>query len=163
MMPILETFPKPLLAAVNGLGVGIGLTILLHCDMALIANDARLKVPFMSLGVTTEAAASLLLPATTGRQRAAEIIYTEPWIDADAAVADGLALRSVEPALLMEEAGALAASVAERPLASLMATKELLNAGRLDSVREARTRESAVFAELVSAMTEPDPHSQATR
>lgn len=71
LMPTLETFPKPLLAAVNGVGVGIGLTILLHCDMVLIASDARLKVPFMSLGVTTEAAASLLLPATTGRQRAA--------------------------------------------------------------------------------------------
>lgn len=143
LMPTLETFPKPLLAAVNGVGVGIGLTILLHCDMALIASDARLKVPFMSLGVTTEAAASLLLPATTGRQRAAEIIYTEPWLDAETAVADGLALRCVAPELLMQEANALAATVAAQPLASLMATKKLLNATRLDAVRGARRIDSS--------------------
>lgn len=153
LMPTLETFPKPLLAAVNGVGVGIGLTILLHCDMVLIASDARLKVPFMSLGVTTEAAASLLLPATTGRQRAAEIIYTEPWLDAETAVADGLALRCVAPELLMQEANALAATVAAQPLASLMATKKLLNETRLDAVRAARARESAAFTELVSTMT----------
>lgn len=161
-MPILETFPKPLLAAVNGVGVGIGLTILLHCDMVLIASGARLKVPFMSLGVTTEAAASLLLPATTGRQRASEIIYTEPWIDAETAVADGLALRSVEPALLMREAEALASSVAAQPLRSLVATKELLNATRLAAVREARVRESGAFADLVSAMTVAGTHEGPT-
>lgn len=153
LMPTLETFPKPLLAAVNGVGVGIGLTILLHCDMVLMASDARLKVPFMSLGVTTEAAASLLLPATVGRQRASEIIYTEPWIDAEAAVADGLALRSVAPELLMQEVDALAATVAAHPLASLMATKKLLNAARLDAVRDARARESAAFSDLVLTMT----------
>jgi len=158
----LETFPKPLVAAVNGVGVGIGLTMLLHCDMALIASDARLKVPFMSLGVTTEAAASLLLPAVTGPQRAAEIIFTEPWIDAPTAVADGLALRVVAPEALMEQASALAATVAAQPPASLMATKKLLNAARLDAVRAARTRESAAFAELVATMTVPESNNEQT-
>jgi enoyl-CoA hydratase/carnithine racemase len=66
LMAVLETFPKPLLAAVNGVGVGIGLTILPHCDIVFIAEGARLKAPFVSLGVTTEASASLLLPATVG-------------------------------------------------------------------------------------------------
>jgi enoyl-CoA hydratase/carnithine racemase len=87
------------------------------------------------------------------QQRAAEIIYTEPWLDAQTAVADGLALRCVAPEMLMQEANALAATVAAQPLASLVATKKLLNATRLDAIREARARESAAFAELVSKMT----------
>lgn len=150
LMPVLETFPKPLLAAVNGVGVGIGVTILLHCDMVLIAHDARLRLPFMSLGVTTEAAASVLLPSVTGHQRAAEIIFTEPWIDADRAVADGLALRSVPAPELRAEITGLARAVAAQPLRSLIATKELLNAARIDAVRAARTRESAAFERLIS-------------
>ena len=153
LMPTLEAFPKPLIAAVNGVGVGIGLTALLHCDMALISADARLKVPFMSLGVTTEAAASVLLPSVVGAQRAAEIIDTEPWIDAETAVADGLALRSVPAAELMDRARELAALVASKPLPSLVATKKLITAARIDAVRAARRRESAEFASLVSAMT----------
>src|SRR4051794_18808030 len=108
LMPVIEAFDKPLIAAVNGVGVGIGLTMLLHCDIALISTEARIKVPFISLGVTTEASASLLLPLTVGWQRASEILYFEPWIDADRAVADGLALRAVEPGLLMEETLTLA-------------------------------------------------------
>ena len=62
----LEAFPKPLLAAVNGLAVGIGLTLLPHCDVVLVAEEARLRAPFISLGVTVEAGNSLLLPATIG-------------------------------------------------------------------------------------------------
>lgn len=152
LMPVLETFPKVLLVAVNGLGVGIGLTILLHCDIALISTEARLKVPFMSLGVTTEAASSLLLPTTMGRQRAAEVLLSEPWISAEQAVADGLALRAVDPEHLMDETMELARHIGSLPLAPLVTTKRLLNEARLDAVRAARTRESAAFAELVAAM-----------
>ena len=61
-MPVLEAFPKPVPAAVNGVGVGIGLTMLLHCDLVLISTDARLKSPFISLGVTTEASAMARVP-----------------------------------------------------------------------------------------------------
>ena len=73
----------PVVAAVNGVGVGIGLTMLLHCDIVLMSDTARLKVPFISLGVTTEASASLMMPTVMGWQRAAEVLYTEPWIDAE--------------------------------------------------------------------------------
>ena len=65
-MPVLESFPKPVVAAVNGVGVGIGLTMLLHCDLVFISTEARLKAPFISLGVTTEASASVMMPATMG-------------------------------------------------------------------------------------------------
>jgi enoyl-CoA hydratase/carnithine racemase len=153
LMPVLEEFPKPLVVAVNGVGVGIGLTILLHCDLALISTEARLKVPFLSLGVTTEASSSLLLPATMGHQRAAEVIFTEPWVSAKEAVADGLALRAVPPEELMGETMTLARGIAAHPLAPLVATKSLLNAARLDAVRAARARESAEFVRLVQGMS----------
>ncbi|NJR42696.1 MAG: enoyl-CoA hydratase/isomerase family protein, partial [Akkermansiaceae bacterium] len=70
------TFDKPLLAAVNGVGVGLGLTLLLHCDVVYIAKGAQLRVPFVSLGVVPEAASSYLLPLRVGHQAAAEILYT---------------------------------------------------------------------------------------
>lgn len=148
-MPVLESFPKPLIAAVNGIGVGIGLTMLLHCDMVVMSDTARLKVPFISLGVTTEASASVLMPATMGWQRAAEVLFTEPWIDADQALADGIALRVVPHDRLADEVRALAQRVALLPLAPLLATKRLLLAGRSDSVRSARLRELVEFRALV--------------
>ena len=152
-MPVLESFPKPIVAAVNGVGVGIGLTMLLHCDIVLMSDQARLKVPFISLGVTTEASASLLMPATMGWQRAAEVLFTEPWIDADQAVADGIALRAVPHDRLLDEARALAGHIGGLPLGPLLATKALMQAGRADAVAAARTREVAEFEHLVRAMT----------
>lgn len=152
LMPVLEEFPKPLLAAVNGVGVGIGLTILPHCDLVFIADEARLKAPFASLGVTTEASASLLLPLTMGWQRAAEVLFTEPWIDAPRAVELGLALRALPRAELLDHTLAVARTIAAFPLASLVATKQLMLAGRIDAVRAARLREEAAFETLVGAL-----------
>ena len=151
-MDRLCAFDKPLLAAVNGVGVGIGLTMLLHCDIALISTEARIKVPFISLGVTTEASASLLLPLTVGWQRASEILYFEPWIDAEQAVADGLALRAVEPERLMDETMSLARHIGGLPLAPLRATKQLMQQGRADAVALAREREMEAFRTLVGRM-----------
>ncbi|MGI9577612.1 MAG: enoyl-CoA hydratase/isomerase family protein [Microthrixaceae bacterium] len=152
LMPVVETFPKPLIAAVNGVGVGIGLTILLHCDIAFISTAARLKAPFISLGVTTEASASLLMPLAMGRQRAAEVLYTEPWLDADAAVADGLALRSYPPDELMPATMDLARHIGSLPLGPLIATRTLLNRSRSDAVAEARRAEYDQFVHLISKM-----------
>lgn len=156
-MPVLEAFPKPVIAAVNGVGVGIGLTMLLHCDLVLMARSARIKVPFLSLGVTTEASASVLMPATMGWQRAAEVLFTEPWIDADQAVADGIALRVVDDDALLDEALALARRIGSWPLGPVVETKQLLLAGRLDAVRTARVRELEAFERLVGAMMAAAP------
>lgn len=158
-MPVLEAFPKPVVAAVNGVGVGIGLTMLLHCDLVLMSTEARLRAPFISLGVTTEASASLLLPEVMGWQRAAEVLFTEPWIGAEQAVADGLARRAVPPDRLMDEAMDLARHIGGLPLGPVMATKRLLLAGRLDAVRAARLRELAAFDTLVGAMMAGDAQS----
>jgi enoyl-CoA hydratase/carnithine racemase len=152
LMPSVESFPKPLIAAVNGVGVGIGLTLLLHCDLVLMAQSARLKVPFLSLGVTTEASASLLMPAVMGRQRAMEVLLFEPWIDADQAVADGLALRAVPDAELMQLTMEMAHHIGSLPLAPLVATKKLVLAGRSDAIQLARERELDAFEDLVGGM-----------
>jgi enoyl-CoA hydratase/carnithine racemase len=144
-----EAFPKPLIAAVNGLAIGIGLTILPHCDVVLVADTARLRAPFASLGVTAEAGSSLLLPALIGWQRTAELLYTSRWIDADTALAWGLASRKCAADSLLGEALALAQDMARMPVASLEATKRLLLDARLEAIRGARDRENAAFAELL--------------
>jgi len=144
-------FEKPLLAAVNGLGVGIGMTVLLHCDIVLIARGARLRAPFVPLGVVPEAAGSLLMPAVMGGQRAALALYTGEWVTADDAVACGLALRVVEPDALLPDAMEIAHRIAQMPVSSLVETKRLVLAGRLDAVRATREREDAAFARMVGA------------
>lgn len=150
-MAQLIDFDKPLLAAVNGVGVGFGLTVLLHCDIVHIARGARLKVPFVSLGVAPEAASSYLLPRLVGHQRAAEILLTDDWVSSERAVEIGLALREYPPDELLPATRALAQKIAAYPLGSLRATKRLMKAGSDDAVRAARAREDAVFAERIGS------------
>lgn len=156
LMPVLEEFPKPLLAAVNGVGVGFGATVLPHCDVVFISTEARLKMPFISLGVTTEGAASYLLPETVGWQRAAKLLYTEPWISADEAVELGLALETCPADAVLDTTMDLARTIGALPLGPLMATKRLLVAARVDAVRAAREREMDAFTPLVQAMMAGD-------
>jgi enoyl-CoA hydratase/carnithine racemase len=144
----LEAFPKPLISAVNGIGVGIGLTMLPHCDLVLIADDARLRAPFVSLGVTAEAGSTQLLPETIGWQETAHLLYTAAWIDAARAVELGIAWRSVPREGLLEEALKVAGEIAAMPIASLVGTKKLLLDARLPAVRAARARENVTFAQL---------------
>jgi enoyl-CoA hydratase/carnithine racemase len=147
----LAQFPKPVIAAVNGLGVGIGLTMLLHCDVVFMAETARLRAPFVPLGVVPEAAGSLLMPVVMGNQRAAIALYTGEWLTADDAVEAGLALRAVAPDKLLDEALDLAERIAKMPVTSLVESKRLVIAARLDAVRAARDREDEAFARLVGA------------
>ena len=144
-------FEKPLLAAVNGLGVGIGLTVLLHCDVVIMAQGARLRAPFVPLGVVPEAAGSLLMPIVMGGQRAALALYTGEWITAVEAVECGIALRAVEPDALIPATMEIAERIARMPVTSLVATKRLVLAGRIDAVRAARAREDGAFAHMVGA------------
>lgn len=145
----LESFPKPIVAAVNGLGVGIGLTMLPHCDLVLISDAARLRAPFAPLGVTVEAGNSYLLPATVGWGAAAYLLYTGKWIGADEAVEIGIAWRKVPAAKLIEEAMSVADEIAVMPIASLVGTKKLLLDARIEAIRAARKRENVTFASLV--------------
>jgi enoyl-CoA hydratase/carnithine racemase len=147
-MDVVDSFPKPLIAAVNGLGVGIGLTILPHCDLVLMAENAKLRAPFVSLGVTAEAGSTYLLPQRVGWQETAHMLYTADWVDADTAVACGLAWRKVPLEDLMAETMTVARQIAAQPVASLVATKKLLTQARIGEVRAARAREVPVFSSL---------------
>ncbi len=142
-------FDKPLLAAVNGVGVGIGLTLLLHCDAVFIAEGARLRPPFVTLGVVPEAASSYLLPVTVGYQRAAELLFTADWIDAARAVELGIASRRCPSGELLPAVHALAARIAAQPPEAVRHTKRLLLATRAEQIRAARAREDQAFVERV--------------
>ena len=151
LIPVLEAFDKPLLAAVNGLGLGIGATLLPYCDIVWIAEGARLKVPFVTLGVTTEAAGSLLLAQRMGWQAAAKFIFTAEWMSAGEAVACGLAWKVTAPDQLLDETMAVARQIGAMPVDSLQTTKRLMVAARLDAVRAARAREDAEFIRMVGS------------
>lgn len=150
-MDALIGFPKPLIAAVNGLGVGLGLTMVGHCDLTLVAESARFRPPFTALGVVPEAAASYTLPAMMGWQAANHALLTSRWISADEAVASGLALRKVADAELVPEALALAAEIAVWPISSLVGTKRVLRAAHTEAVAEAREREDREFAAMTGS------------
>ena len=150
-MDRLVGFDKPLLAAVNGLGVGIGLTMLLHCDVVWMAENARLRAPFVPLGVVPEAASSYLLPLQLGHQRAAEMLFTAEWLDAARCVELGIATRVLPREQLLPELRALAAKLAAQPLGALRWTKRMLLAVRKDGVAAARAREDAAFAVRVGS------------
>lgn len=145
----LESFPKPLIAAVNGLAVGIGLTLLPHCDLVLAARSARFRAPFASLGVTVEAGNSFLLPQVIGGQAAADLIYGGGWLEAEAAHRLGLVAELVADEDLEAVARERAAAYAAQPVAALVANKRLLLEARLDAVRAARAREDRAFAGLL--------------
>ena len=151
LIPVLETFDKPLLAAVNGLGIGIGATVLPYCDIVWIAEGARLQVPFVTLGVTTEAAGSLLLPQRMGWQDAAHFIFTAEWMTAEEAVACGLAWKVSAPEALLDDVMEVARTIGAMPVDSLQTTKRLMVAGRIDAVRAARAREDAEFVRMVGS------------
>jgi enoyl-CoA hydratase/carnithine racemase len=145
---VLQSFPKPLLAAVNGVAVGVGVTMLLHCDLVLAAETARFRAPFVSLGIVTEAGSSLLFPAQLGWQETARLLFTSEFIDAAEAERIGLVLRTVPADQLSDDVLALAGQIAEMPVSVLMVNKRLLIDARLDAVKAARTREEAALAEL---------------
>ena len=123
---LLPKIHKVLIAAVHGSTVGFGVTILLHCDLVVAARSARLSMPFVKLGLVPEAASSLLLPRLIGHQRAAELLLLGVPIDSATAFGYGLVNRVVEDDVLLDEARALARTVAEQPAGALRATKQLL-------------------------------------
>lgn len=144
----LARFDKPLIAAVNGAAVGVGTTLLLHCDLVLVSDSARFKLPFVNLGLVPEAGSSLLLPAMIGPQAAAYYLFTGDWMDAETAVSRGLAWKRHAPERLLEETLDLARSIAKAPVESLRNTKRLLQAARAEGLQAALDREIDQLAEI---------------
>jgi len=122
----LATFEKPLLAAVDGKGVGLGLTMLLHCDFVYCTERTSLVAPFVNLGLVPEAASSLLLPRLAGHARAAEILLLGEAIDAKQALALGLVNAILPPDQVMVKALETAKKLAERAPTALKLSKALL-------------------------------------
>jgi enoyl-CoA hydratase/carnithine racemase len=123
----LYDFRKPAVAAVNGLAIGIGTTLLLHCDFAYAAESATFRMPFVAIGIAPEYCSTYLLPAMLGHRRAAELLYTSDKFDARKALDCGLVNAVVPDAL--EAALAQARVLAEQPPSALRTCKRLLREG----------------------------------
>ena len=140
----LLNFPKPLIAAVKGNAVGVGTTMLLHCDVVVASPSANFSMPFASLGLVPEAGSSFLFPALVGYQRAAKIFFTGESFGSNAALEMGLIAEIDEDAL----AGAtkLAQHIAEQPPQAIINTKALLKARNHESVAAVMKAEFEIFA-----------------
>ncbi|WP_029109440.1 enoyl-CoA hydratase/isomerase family protein [Mycobacterium sp. URHD0025] len=160
MLEVLADFPKPLICAVNGVGVGIGATILGFADLAFMSSSARLKCPFTSLGVAPEAASSYLMPRLLGRQNAAWLLMSSEWVDATEAREMGLVWKVCEPDTLLAEARRYAETLAAKPISSLIAVKQAMVAPIRDQIAAAVEREKGLFVELVGAAANIDALAQ---
>lgn len=134
---------KPLVAAVNGLAVGIGVTMLLHCDLVYVADDAKLSVPFVNLALVPEAASSVLLQARIGYARAYAMFALGEPIDGRTAAALGLANASMPASEVRAAALAAAKKLATKPMGALQATKQLMRDGA--AIAAVMARESEIF------------------
>jgi enoyl-CoA hydratase/carnithine racemase len=152
MLKALTQFRKPVIAAVNGLGVGIGMTMLSHCDLVFMSSSARLRTPFPQLGLAPEAGSSYTFARVMGWQNAAYALMSGRWFSARECLDMGLVWRVCEPGQLMDEAYEVATEIAANPIPSLVATKELMLAsGREAEAIAAHARESAAYAHLMGA------------
>jgi enoyl-CoA hydratase/carnithine racemase len=147
----LARFGKPLIAAVNGPAVGVGTTMLLHCDLVYAAPTARFQMPFVPLGLVPEAASSFLLPYIAGYQRAAELLLLGQPFDADKAYAAGFVTAIVPAAELFERTRAAALAIAALPPAAVRATKALMRGRIAPRINEALADEAKVFRERLES------------
>ena len=145
----IATFEKPLIAAVAGPAVGIGTTMLFHCDLVYAGDNAAFSMPFVNLGLCPEAASSLLVPRMFGYHRAAEaLLMGEPFF-AEAAQEVGLVNRVVPPTEVNGYAQAQARKLAAKPLSSLIETKRLMKGGSQQEVLQKMDEEGQSFGRML--------------
>jgi enoyl-CoA hydratase/carnithine racemase len=149
-MYALADFPKPVVAGVNGLAIGIGTTLLLHVDFAYAVPEARFALPFVNLALVPEFGSSLLLPQFMGTRKATELLMTSDMFDAETALSYGLINAVVPTAQLMEQVRTRAASLAEKPPQALKETKRLLRAD-VDKVTDRIRFEAQAFGERLKS------------
>lgn len=146
----ISTFAKPIIASVCGPAVGIGTTLLLHCDLIYAGDNAAFSMPFVNLGICPEAGSSLLVPQLMGHQRAAEaLLLGEPFM-AETALELGLVNRIVPPAEANALAQRQAQKLAAKPLTSLIETKRLMKQGNAALVAARIEEEGASFGRMLS-------------
>jgi enoyl-CoA hydratase/carnithine racemase len=145
----IASFTKPIIAAVNGPAVGIGTTLLLHCDLVYAGDNAAFSMPFVNLGLCPEAASSLLVPQLMGYHRAAEaLLLGEPFM-AEAALEVGLVNRVVPPLETNTYAQSVARRLAAKPISSLIETKRLMKKNQGPLVAQVMTEEGASFGRML--------------
>ncbi|MDP3737046.1 MAG: enoyl-CoA hydratase-related protein [Hyphomonadaceae bacterium] len=140
----LAKFDKPLVAGVRGVAVGVGTTMLLHCDLVYVATDAKLSTPFVNLALVPEAASSITLPARIGQARAFAMFALGEPVLGEQAVQWGIANAAVPADQVLATARDAARKLAQRPLGALMATKKLMRDGEI--LLQQMHREGELFA-----------------
>ena len=150
MLKALTEFRKPLIAAVNGLGVGVGMTMLAHCDLVLMAKSVKMRTPFPQLGLAPEAGSSFSFAERMGWQNASYALLSGRWFSAQECLDMGLAWRVEADEEVLGKSMEVAEELAKNPIPSLIATKELMMmAGRQEASWSAHGRENEVYADLM--------------
>lgn len=158
-MNALAAFPKPVVAAVNGLAIGIGATMLLHCDLVYVGRNTRLQMPFVNIGICPEYASSYLMPRMMGHVRAAEIVLFGDPFSAQTALECGMVNAVLDDDAVEAHALERATRLARQAPNALRVTKALLKRWRQEEVAEAIKVEAEHFvpmlhqAEATEAMT----------
>jgi enoyl-CoA hydratase/carnithine racemase len=138
---------KPVVAAVTGVAVGIGVTMLLHCDFVFVSDDAQLSTPFVTLGLVPEFASSTVLPRRLGHVKAAEVLLLGKVFSGADAVKFGIANAALPASEVVAHARRVAERFSELPAGAVRDAKRLMRAGTKDEVMRAIRSETAVFAE----------------
>jgi len=147
---VLSRFTKPLVAAVAGAAVGIGTTLLLHCDMVIAANNSKFKLPFTQLGLCPEAGSSLLLPLRIGQNKAFELLVLGKTFSAEQALSYGIANQVCQPNELLAIAEDIALSIAKLPTDAVMTSRRLIRQANQHQLAQVINNEGQEFSRLVN-------------
>ena len=151
----LAEFEKPLVAAVDGLAIGVGTTLCFHCDLVYATPQARFQTPFVNLGLVPEAGSSLLAPLRFGRAKAAELLMLAEPFGAEEALRLGLVNALLPQDRLLPHAMEKAAALAAKPRAALLATRRLMR-GDGEAVKARMAEETHAFS---AALKSPEAHA----
>ena len=147
----LVDFDKPVVSAAKGVAVGGGATLLLHTDVVYVGHSLRLRFPFTALGLVPEWGSSYQLQAIIGARKAAEIMYTSEWLNAEKAVDLGIASASFDDDLLLDKAMEKAREIAQWPIPSLVETKKLMRSVHRAAIHSAMGGETEGMARLAGS------------
>lgn len=147
----LHKVQKPVMAAVSGFAVGIGTTVLLHCDLAYASNTARFRMPFVNLGICPEAGSTLLLPNMCGHTKAAELFMFGDFFDATEAKACNIINAISDEGDVTSYAHEKAVILAQKPLSALIETKRLMKATHHTATEERILEELEIFGRLLKS------------
>lgn len=147
----IATYPKPLVAAVEGMAVGIGVTMLLHCDLVVASQSSKFILPFVKLGLVPEAASSFLIPSLVGHQKAFELLVLGEAFDANLALELGFINKTCDLGFAHKEALDYANRLSTLPTQAVQLSKQLLKQPKVDSVQLALAKESRVFKERLTS------------